>query len=130
VVQDVRTGNWWLTYQGIIVGYWPPSIFTGGLKSGSSLVEFGGEVVNSDPTGFHTSTDMGSGHFPSEGFGKAAFFKNLVYLTRGGVAKDADTLQGRAARPECYDVAVQKSDTDYGAYFYYGGPGFSRYCKY
>lgn len=41
------------------------------------MVQFGGEIVNSRPSGFHTSTQMGSGHFAGEGFGKASYFRNL-----------------------------------------------------
>ncbi|KAK8512848.1 hypothetical protein V6N12_030260 [Hibiscus sabdariffa] len=41
------------------------------------MVQFGGEVVNSSPGGSHTSTEMGSGHFAGEDFGKASCFRNL-----------------------------------------------------
>jgi hypothetical protein len=36
------------------------------------MVQFGGEVVNTRPSGSHTATQMGSGHFPREGFHRAA----------------------------------------------------------
>lgn len=45
------------------------------VPSNSALmIEWGGEVVNSEPDGEHTSAQMGSGLFPEEGFGKASYF--------------------------------------------------------
>ena len=41
------------------------------------MVQFGGEIVNSRQSGSHTSTQMGSVHFASEGFGKASYFRNM-----------------------------------------------------
>ncbi|KAM0827177.1 hypothetical protein ACQ4PT_068365 [Festuca glaucescens] len=44
----------------------------------ASMIEWGGEVVNSEPDAAHTLTQMGSGKkFPEEGFGKACYFKNI-----------------------------------------------------
>ncbi|KAF9619550.1 hypothetical protein IFM89_007377 [Coptis chinensis] len=45
-------------------------------------MEWGGEVVNSQPDGEHTATQMGSGHFPKEGFGKSSYFVNIDCLTK------------------------------------------------
>ena len=47
----------------------------------------GGEVVHSTSDGTHTETQMGSGHFPSEGFGKAAFFKDIKYFNDQNIRK-------------------------------------------
>ncbi|CAO2161236.1 unnamed protein product [Urochloa humidicola] len=70
--KDPHRGNWWLQLgSGPLVGYWPSFLFTH-LGGHANMVQFGGEVVNSRPSGSHTPTQMGSGHFPREGFNRAA----------------------------------------------------------
>lgn len=59
-----------------VLGYWPAFLFSY-LTDSASMIEWGGEVVNSESDGQHTSTQMGSGHFPGEGFGKAGYFRNI-----------------------------------------------------
>ncbi|CBI23459.3 unnamed protein product, partial [Vitis vinifera] len=70
------------------------------------MVQYGGEVVNTRPSGFHTSTQMGSGHFAGEGFGKASYFRNLQVVDwdnsliplsnlRGSRIKNQDSNQDR-----------------------------------
>ncbi|XP_056162508.1 uncharacterized protein LOC130136274 [Syzygium oleosum] len=51
------------------------------LKMKELLKYFGGgEMINTQPDGHHTATQMGSGHFPFEGFGKASFYRNLKFI--------------------------------------------------
>jgi hypothetical protein len=51
------------------------------LAVNAETVALCGEVFNSMPKdGHHTSAQMGSGHFPSEGFGKASFIRNIQYM--------------------------------------------------
>ncbi|CAN0878104.1 hypothetical protein LINGRAHAP2_LOCUS12296 [Linum grandiflorum] len=126
--QDIKTGNWWFSFQGKNVGYWPASLFKN-LKGPARLIEWGGEVVNKDPKGIHTTTQMGSGHFPREGSGKAAWFKNVEYKAGNGFFTPADDIGGYATRPECYDIAVSKRRKEFGVYFFYGGPGYSPSCQ-
>ena len=59
-----------------VLGYWPSFLFLY-LADSASMIEWGGEVVNSEAGGLHTLTQMGSGHFPEEGFGKASYFRNI-----------------------------------------------------
>lgn len=47
------------------------------LTQSASMVKWGGVVVNSQEGGQHSTTEMGSGHFPEEKFGGASFFKNF-----------------------------------------------------
>jgi hypothetical protein len=61
-------GNWWLRVQDQLLGYWPHLIYTN-LASSATGVSWGGEIYNKGEGGHHTLTQMGSGHFPSEGFG-------------------------------------------------------------
>ncbi|KAG6573722.1 hypothetical protein SDJN03_27609, partial [Cucurbita argyrosperma subsp. sororia] len=42
-----------------------------------TLIQFGGEVVNSRVSGFHMAKEMGSGHLAGERFRKASYFRNL-----------------------------------------------------
>ncbi|KAK4376909.1 hypothetical protein RND71_003205 [Anisodus tanguticus] len=75
--KDPKHGHWWLEFgSGVLVGYWPSFLFTH-LRGSASMIQFGGEIVNSRSNGFHTSTQMGNGHFAGEGFGKASYFRNL-----------------------------------------------------
>ncbi|CAL1394775.1 unnamed protein product [Linum trigynum] len=130
IYRDDQNGNWWFNIQGQDVGYWPPDIFNGGLKGTASLLEWGGEIVNSNPGGIHTATGMGSGHFPSEGYGKAAWFKNLKYISDGGrEVRDAKGITPYATKPNCYDIEVKDWDTDMEVHFYFGGPGYSSTCQ-
>nr|CAD1830853.1 unnamed protein product [Ananas comosus var. bracteatus] len=80
VRKDPNSGNWWLSYQNIDVGYWPNEIFTH-LASYATSVEWGGEIVNNDVNGQHTTTQMGSGHFAEE--------------------RSVGTIAGN---PNCYDI--------------------------
>ncbi|KAF3448575.1 hypothetical protein FNV43_RR09288 [Rhamnella rubrinervis] len=74
--QDIATGSWWLMFGDKYVGYWPKSIFTS-LAQGASEISWGGEVYS--PIN-ELSPAMGSGHFPEEGFGKAAFVNQIKVL--------------------------------------------------
>ncbi|GAB4850371.1 hypothetical protein Ancab_029676 [Ancistrocladus abbreviatus] len=76
IEKDQSTGNWWLYLSSTPIGYWPSSIYNGGLlaTSGSDILSWGGEIVDSSGTnGFHTLTQMGSGHLPNEGYSKASY---------------------------------------------------------
>lgn len=71
--------NWWLYMDDIEVGYWPNSILISLPKNATNLI-WGGEITNLRSNGSHTLTQMGSGHFPHEGFGKASMIHNLTYV--------------------------------------------------
>uniref|UniRef100_A0A0D3H3C9 Neprosin PEP catalytic domain-containing protein n=1 Tax=Oryza barthii TaxID=65489 RepID=A0A0D3H3C9_9ORYZ len=129
---DPKLGNWWLSYgdgAGGLVGYWPAELFTH-LSDHATMVEWGGEVVNTHPPGSaHTATQMGSGHFAAEGFGRAAYFRNLetVDADNSLAAVPLDAIQTMAEDAGCYDIRKAYDDDDgrggWGAHFYYGGPG-------
>ncbi|XP_019418633.1 PREDICTED: uncharacterized protein LOC109329424 [Lupinus angustifolius] len=128
VWNDPKNGNWWLSYMsGILVGYWPSSLFTG-LKSHAESIEFGGEIVNSAVNG-HTTAQMGSGHFAEEGFNKAAFFKNLNLINSLNemFSIPVTNIEITVDKPSCYDLSLL-SNNDFGTHFYYGGPGKNPKC--
>src|SRR6185437_2441959 len=95
--RDSGTGNWWLMVDGTWAGYYPSSLFDSeGIAGGSDRIEFGGEIVNdwvvNDWGNGHTTTDMGSGHFPSEGYQHSAYIRLLQYFDANGVLQNATSL--------------------------------------
>ncbi|KAL0558214.1 hypothetical protein IC582_006786 [Cucumis melo] len=127
VWKDPKHGNWWLEFgSGVLVGYWPSFLFTH-LQDHATMVQFGGEVVNSSPSGFHTTTEMGSGHFAGEGFGKASYFRNLQVVDWDNSLVPLSNLVVLADHPNCYDIEGG-INTVWGNYFYYGGPGRNDRC--
>ncbi|KAL2559832.1 hypothetical protein Fot_04571 [Forsythia ovata] len=127
VWKDPKHGNWWLEFgSGVLVGYWPSFLFTH-LADHASMVQFGGEIVNSSPSGFHTSTQMGSGHFAGEGFGKSSYFRNLQIVDWDNSLVPLSNLKVLADHPNCYDIQGGVNGV-WGNYFYYGGPGKNSRC--
>ncbi|KAK8988706.1 hypothetical protein V6N11_030085 [Hibiscus sabdariffa] len=127
--KDKKSGNWWLRIMEIDVGYWPGSIFNK-LSDRANTAGWGGEIVNSGSSGRHTFTQMGSGHFPNEGYRKASYIRNLRYVDESGAIKDAEphNVSPLVTRPECYDLQMGNLN-NYGTHFFYGGPGFSDKCS-
>jgi hypothetical protein len=73
------SGDWWLRVNNVWVGYWPASLFSApGLRDGGDRAAYSGEIIDHENGNLHTSTDMGSGHFPGDGFSYAAYQKNLL----------------------------------------------------
>ncbi|KAM7254561.1 hypothetical protein ACFE04_003941 [Oxalis oulophora] len=131
IYQDKKTGNWWLQVQTDVIGYWPKKLFKK-LADKADMVSWGGTVSNSKRYGRHTSTDMGSGHSPSGGYGKSAFFLFLGYGQESYIfrAPEKNILVPYATKPNCYDIhVVDETPITYGRYFFYGGPGFSGRCR-
>lgn len=127
IVQDPSKGNWLLRFgDRYLVGYWPAALFTH-LADSAFAIEWGGEVVNTRPYGHHTKTDMGSGRFPSQGFGRASYHRNLEYVDGDNVLRSPGSLRSLAERPYCYSIQSGSSE-DWGSYFYYGGPGQNSKC--
>ncbi|GAB4850426.1 hypothetical protein Ancab_029730 [Ancistrocladus abbreviatus] len=125
IEREQSTGNWWLSLWGTSIGYWPPSIFNGGLlTNGADTLSWGGEIYDSSGIGFHTLTQMGSGHFSHEGNKKACYVRNIVYT--GPDEKLYTPLQSQlkafASAWHCYDYQFQQHGYD-ELYFYHGGPG-------
>ncbi|KAG1342869.1 hypothetical protein COCNU_05G010980 [Cocos nucifera] len=127
VWKDPKHGHWWLEFGSrILVGYWPSFLFSH-LAGHASMVQFDGEIVNTRPSGFHTSTQMGSGHFAREGFRKAAYFRNLQIVDWDNSLIPAPNLRVLADHPNCYDIQGGINRV-WGNYFYYGGPGRNVRC--
>ncbi|MCI08475.1 carboxyl-terminal proteinase, partial [Trifolium medium] len=124
---DPKHGHWWLEYgSGLIVGYWPSYMFSH-LKSHASMVQFGGEIVNTHSKGYHTGTQMGSGHFAEEGFRKSAYFRNLQVIDWDNNLLPLANIHYLADHSNCYNIKQGNSNA-WGTYFYYGGPGRNVKC--
>ncbi|RHN41640.1 putative neprosin [Medicago truncatula] len=125
--KDQDNGNWWFGYGTEIVGYWPSSLFTQ-FNDNAHAIQFGGEIVNSKSKGSHTSTQMGSGHFAEENYGKAAYFKYLqVVKSDNSFHPLSEDPKYIANKPNCYNIKGGSSK-DWGKYFFYGGPGRNENC--
>ncbi|CAN6168539.1 unnamed protein product [Urochloa humidicola] len=127
VWKDPKEGNWWLQFgNDYVLGYWPSFLFSY-LADSASMIEWGGEVVNSEPDGGHTTTQMGSGHFPEEGFGKASYFRNIQVVDSSNNLHAPRGVGSFTEQSNCYDVQ-NGNNGDWGTYFYYGGPGKNSNC--
>ncbi|XP_057419937.1 uncharacterized protein LOC130714086 [Lotus japonicus] len=127
VWKDPKHGHWWLEFgSGLLVGYWPAFLFSH-LRSHASMVQFGGEIVNSRSRGYHTGTQMGSGHFAEEGFRKAAYFRNLQVVDWDNNLLPLSNMHQLADHSNCYDIREGRNNV-WGTYFYYGGPGRNVRC--
>ncbi len=117
-------GNWWLSYQGTWIGYYPGSKYHGGQNTKyAQLLEFGSESV-----GTTIWPSEGSGQWPSTGGTHAAYQRNLWYVANTSTyATYWDTLTRSVLSPACYSIAGPYSSSSAGwqVYFYEGGPGGS-----
>ena len=120
--QDINgNGDWWLKIAQRNFGYWPSSIFSL-LSDSASSVQWGGEVINLKLGDKHTTTQMGSGHFPEEGPGKASFFDTLNVIDGKTILRRPWNSRTVITNPNCYNIINS------GDYFYYGGPGRNPNC--
>ncbi|CAM8967283.1 unnamed protein product [Rhodiola kirilowii] len=127
VWKDRNEGNWWMQFgSGYVLGYWPSFLFSY-LTDSASMIEWGGEVVNTQSGGQHTMTQMGSGHFPEEGFGKSSYFRNIQIVDSSNNLKSPKGLGTFTEKSNCYDIQ-SGSNGAWGHYFFYGGPGRNGNC--
>lgn len=130
ILKDHENGDWWLKYGDTWVGYWPRSLFdANGLHNQSSNIDFGGEIVNTQTDSRHTKTDMGSGYWPYQGYGYAAFHRNVRYIDLSYFYNNATGLSATRTNSNCYDINLVESGGSWGVYFYFGGSGYNSGCK-
>jgi len=74
------TGDWWIAYQGELLGYYPGSLFKQ-LNGGACRTQWYGEVARWKPATAKgwSKTEMGSGKFAAEGLLNAAYVRNPRY---------------------------------------------------
>jgi hypothetical protein len=121
-------GNWWFRSGGRWIGYYPTSLWEGNqsvfenLGDHASAIQFYGEVADSE--GGSTISDMGSGYWAKDGWTWAAYQSNLLVQTDRGGGLSGYNGAGWASDPGMYSVVTQmNSGTNWGSYFWLGGPG-------
>ncbi len=118
-------GRWWLYYNGTAgsnaIGYYPDSLYKGGaLTHNATEIDYGGETV-----GTTSFPQMGSGHFASEGWQKAAYQRTIGYYPVAGGAPVNANLTPSASWPGCYTAQVVLYAAPWSETLWYGGPGGS-----
>ncbi|XP_047340136.1 uncharacterized protein LOC124943704 [Impatiens glandulifera] len=115
---DGEDGHWWLDVNGILIGYFPKNLFTS-LSEYADRVDFGGEILNNENEGHHTTTQMGNGLYAHEN-GTSTVSEIKVYdQYRNPVEELHEVFM--TANP-CYGALV------FGNSIFYGGPGYSTIC--
>ena len=129
--KDMDGGAWWLNVQGQWVGYYPRTLYnTAGVQNNAAEIDYGGEIIDNRNLGLHTSTDMGSGHFPGEWYKKAAYIRLLKYnyktTTNPNTVWSTESTGLTMTRSDalCYDIQYYSGDANWGSYMFYGGPGY------
>lgn len=123
-------GDWWFRVDGAWIGYWPNDRFDSrGIADAATRVAYGGEVMDYRSSGRHTKTQIGSGRFPSAGWTKAAYQRNMTYVEgprnaprRRQALPNATDIAG----PNCYDAiyVFDRSSAGWDTYMFFGGRGF------
>jgi hypothetical protein len=120
--------NWWVAVQGVWMGYYPASLFSGALSGQAANFQCGGEVFSSLANPALTQDQMGSGWQAQAGWTKAAYVRNLraqtdlagtMAASNGQASSDVATVGG--ADP--YNIQLtDQSATNWNTFFYVGGP--------
>ncbi len=108
---------WWLFLNKIEIGCYPGSLFgEGPLSRVADRFLVGGEVA-----GRSTLPVMGSGRFPVDGYQRAAYVRNCMYVKPGqGLVPMEMELHSSAGN--CYSYQDKRMD-GWDSQFFYGGPG-------
>jgi hypothetical protein len=128
-------GNWWFGFNNddtgpwIWLGYYPASLFPGGLQNEAQWSAFGGEVYSALANPCGTSDQMGSGRQAADGWARAAYQRSLRYQSNldGVVVDFSGVPEVDAAASNCatdpYTIeCIMNSGSSFGSYQYYGGP--------
>ena len=126
-------GNWWLGVNGAWIGYYPASLFSKNgslnntLGNNANVIGWWGEVFDDQTeAGGRTTTDMGSGQFPSTGWQHSAYMNNLQYQSdAAGTLVDYNGSNAIVQEdPDMYQIGPNfNSGTTWGSYAWVGGPG-------
>ena len=121
------TGDWWFSYDGVWVGYYPYTEFSStGLRNAAAVFDVGGEVYNSEPSGRHTKTDMGSGYRPSSGWGYAAYMRMIRWIDTSNTWVIPNPMSLSYDNANCYAVEPHyNGGPGWESYIYLGGEGYN-----
>ncbi|KAM7274585.1 hypothetical protein ACFE04_016451 [Oxalis oulophora] len=126
--RDSVSGHWWLIVGKEKVGYWPKSLFSY-LRKGASRAMWTGRIKNYiDTSDHHTTTQMGSGHFATEDYGKASYISN-IYIADERNNMIEPSLLSYISRPECYSFTNPPINPFFRTHIYFGGPGRNKDCE-
>ena len=121
----LHEGNWWVAVGGAWAGYYRGELFTSdGIANAATRVAWYGEVfAASAPEA--TDTDMGSGAHAGEGFGGAAYFRNVRSYWSPDASWWWETGAVLTTDDGCYDRAgpFVSAEDGWRNWFFYGGPG-------
>jgi hypothetical protein len=126
------TGDWWIAYNGDLLGYYPASLFTM-LNKGACVSAWYGEIarrrLTPNPSGW-VMTEMGSGEFAEAGLLYAAHVRDPKYydLTWSPVIPTEDPPFSQALTPNkplCYNRSkLTHIPAPWDSIFLFlGGPG-------
>ena len=118
-------GMWWLKVGPNVIGYWPENLFTR-LQEHGTYFAFWRDILIYQK-GPHTSTQMGSGQFSAEGFGKASYIRNMDVVDGHFKRHQMPNVNLWAETPNCYDVTSRHVD-NWACYIYFGGLGNNPKC--
>jgi hypothetical protein len=100
---QVPWGDWWITYNGDFLGYYPASLFTM-LNGGACRSSWYGEVLRDPNNPVAPKTEMGSGKFVEAGFGHVAYVRNpKFYDIFWSAVEPKDDLHMVPYAPLCYE---------------------------
>jgi hypothetical protein len=121
--------NWWFWCNDRWLGYYPASLFMGNQSVFSTLgdhadqVLFFGEIYDSTEVAGNTKTDMCSGQWPSAGWQRSGYMRNLRVQTDR--VQQMDDFDGSpiVSDPARYDLeSHMRSGSTWGSYMWLGGP--------
>lgn len=122
IYKDALQEKWWMVTQDEPVGYWPLSLISGFDES--PRVTWGGSVCNLEDQGFHTKTQMGSGHFAREGYKRASYVRNALVMDSNKNWVGPNDIENWVSYEGCYRVEeCSEFPDDKGTCMFYGGPG-------
>jgi hypothetical protein len=121
--------KWWLYAGGRAaadaVGYYPTSLFgSGPLATGASRIMFGGETI-----GVTSCPPMGSGGYPIDGYGFAAYQRSLQLFPTAQTVQDAALAVSISPPtfpppPEpLYTASLASDASPWNQTIWFGGPG-------
>jgi MYXO-CTERM domain-containing protein len=111
---ELRSGNWWLAYQGEDIGYFPGSLWTTPFTT-AGYVQWFGEIAAATAS---TCSEMGNGLFGNQP--GASSMSGLFKIMPGGQKVAANAHTGTVTNPNNWNVG-QTTPTS----FSFGGPGQS-----
>lgn len=123
-VFQASSGDWWLMYNGDLLGYYPAGLFKL-LNGGACRAAWYGEVLNKKPEGAVLS-EMGSGQFAEAGVFKAAYVRNPKYVDGSGFSIEPKEEYSMVPYESlCYNrTALSYAGAPtYSSFMLLGGPG-------